>query len=119
MFINNWDSASVSVACHGVIEAGGNAYQCLPWNYKGWHAGSTANSTHIGVEMTEPSTITYTSGANFTDKDPASTEAFVRDTYATAVELFAYLCQEYGLSPLGDGVIISHSEGYYLYDFSR
>jgi hypothetical protein len=28
------------------------------------------------------------------------------------VELFAHLCGEYGLNPLADGVILSHSEGY-------
>lgn len=29
-----------------------------------------------------------------------------------AVELFAYLCKQYNLNPLSDGVIISHSEGH-------
>jgi hypothetical protein len=36
----------------------------------------------------------------------------VKRTYDAAVELFAYLCKEYGLNPLGDGVILSHKEGY-------
>ena len=31
--------------------------------------------------------------------------------YKYAVELFAYLCRVYGLDPLADGVVISHSEG--------
>ena len=33
-------------------------------------------------------------------------------TYKAAVELFAYLCQQYGLDPLKDGVIVSHREGH-------
>lgn len=33
-------------------------------------------------------------------------------TYEAAVELFAFLCKEYGLNPLADGVIISHKEGH-------
>jgi hypothetical protein len=36
----------------------------------------------------------------------------VERTYKSAVELFAYLCKEYALNPLADGVILSHSEGY-------
>ena len=32
-------------------------------------------------------------------------------TYEAAVELFAMLCQKYGLDPLGAGVIVSHKEG--------
>ena len=32
-------------------------------------------------------------------------------TYKCAVELFAYLCQQFGLDPMADGVVISHSEG--------
>jgi len=63
--------------------------------------------------MTEPTSIRYTgSGANFVDNNPAVTRAFVQDTYGTAVELFAKLCVEFGLNPLADGVIISHSEGH-------
>jgi hypothetical protein len=36
----------------------------------------------------------------------------VKRTYESAVELFAYLCKEYNLDPLADGVIISHKEGH-------
>lgn len=33
--------------------------------------------------------------------------------YNAAVELFAYLCDRFCLDPLGENVIISHSEAYY------
>lgn len=110
-FIKNWDKPGVEKATHGFIEPD-TVYQTLPWNYRGWHAGGTANNTHIGVEMTEPSTIKYTGGSSWVDLDPKATEAHIRKTYANAVELFAKLCKEFKLDPLADGVIISHSEGH-------
>lgn len=116
VFMNQWNRSGKAVCVHGFIEPDGSVYQTLPWDHRGWHCASgskgSGNNTHIGVEMTEPNTIKYTSGASFTDKNPAATEAHVRATYATAVELFAYLCEEYGLDPLADGVIISHKEGH-------
>lgn len=62
--------------------------------------------------MTEPATIKYTGAGSFKDLNPAATKDFVKKTYETAVELFAYLCGEYNLNPQKDGVIISHSEGH-------
>ena len=89
------------------------ALQFLPWNGRAWHAGGDANNTHISVGLSEPSTIRYTGGANFVDNDPVRTEAFVRQTYAKAVILFAHLCREFNLNPTRDGVvIISHSAGH-------
>lgn len=113
VFINQWNKESYDRACvHAFIEPNGNAYQTLPWNHRGWHGGGSCNNTHIGVEMTEPSTITYTGGASWKEaSDGANTRSHVMGTYRTAVELFAYLCKMYALNPLSDGVIISHSEG--------
>jgi hypothetical protein len=111
VFIKSWNKPGVEKAVHAFIEP--NAiYQTLPWNYRGWHAGGTANNTHIGVEMTEPSTIKYTGGSSWVDLDPKATEAHIRATYANAVELFADLCKQFNLDPLADGVIISHAEGH-------
>lgn len=111
VFARHWKNSS-DVCCHGVLGADGTVIQTLPWNHRGWHCGSSANSTHIGVEMTEPSTITYTGGASFRDNNPAATKQFITGTYKTAVELFAYLCKLYKLDPTADGVVISHNEGY-------
>ncbi len=111
VFARLWKNSD-DVCCHGVLGADGTVIQTLPWNRRGWHCGSAANGTHIGVEMAEPSTIRYTGGASFVDNNPTATKKFVLGTYKTAVELFAYLCKMYGLNPLGDGVIVSHSEGY-------
>lgn len=111
VFARFWKNSD-DVCCHGVLGADGTVIQTLPWNRRGWHCGGAANGTHIGVEMAEPSTIRYTGGASFVDNNPTATKKFVLGTYKTAVELFAYLCKMYNLNPLGDGVIVSHSEGY-------
>lgn len=112
VFADLWNRSGIEVAVHAVLQADGTVYQCLPWNYRGWHAGSTANNTHVGVEMTEPTQIKYTGGSTFTVSDKAAAQEQAKGTYQTAVALFAQLCKEYSLDPLGDGIIISHHEGY-------
>lgn len=111
-FLTRWDSPSYDRACvHAFIDANtGIIYQTLPWNFRAWHVGGSANNTHVGVEMCEPSAIKYTSGAKFTitDKDKAFKQC--ETAYKAAVELFAYLCNKYKLDPLKDGVILSHNE---------
>lgn len=100
-----------SVCVHAFVQRDGTVYQTLPWTVQAWHCGGSANSTHIGIEMTEPASIVYTGGANWRDLATDATEAHVRGTYSAAVELFAQLCTQFGLDPLADGVIISHAEG--------
>ncbi len=68
-------------------------YQTLPWNHRGWHAGGTANNTHIGFEICE---------------DGLTDSKYFNAAYKEAVELCAYLCKEYGLT---EKDIICHSEG--------
>jgi len=113
-FVNNWHKSTYDRACvHAFIDGNtGVIYQCLPWSHRGWHGGGASNNTHIGVEMCEPACIKYTSGSNFTCSDTATAKAVVKRTYDAAVELFAFLCKEYKLNPLADGVIISHREGH-------
>lgn len=117
VFVRMCNSPSYEAACvHGFIDGNtGTVYQTLPWNHRGWHCGSgrngSGNNTHIGVEMCEPATIRYTGGSTFTCSNLADARACARRTYNAAVELFAYLCKEYGLNPMKDGVILSHAEG--------
>ena len=77
------------------------AVQTLPWNRRGWHCGSgkkgSGNDTHISFEMCE---------------DDLTDPVYFQQAYQTAVELTAYLCKEYGLDPLEDGVVICHQDGY-------
>lgn len=72
-------------------------YQTLPWNMRGWHAGGSANNTHIGFEICE---------------DDLTDSVYFTKAYNEAVELTAYLCELYNFNPLADGVIIGHYEGY-------
>lgn len=71
-------------------------YQTLPWHYVGWHAGGSANYTHIGFEICEDDLI---DGSYFSK------------VYEEAIGLCAYLCKEYCLSEKN---IICHSEGHEL-----
>ena len=101
---NQYQPGGQSVCVHAVAQADGTVYQLLPWEMRGWHCGGSANGTHIGVEITEPS------AAMSRDESAAQ----IAGTYRTAVELFAELCRQYGLDPEQDGVIIGHAEGHRL-----
>ncbi len=111
VFVNKFNDKNASVCVHGFI---GNeeVYKILPWDRRAWHCGGNGNNTHIGIEMTEPSTIKYTGGSTFIDNDVEKTKKFVLENYLNAVDLFADICLEHGFDPLKDGVIVSHSEGY-------
>ena len=98
---NHWNTyhpGGREVCVHGFIGklADGTVatYQCLPWAHRGWHAGGSANNTHIGFEICE---------------DDLTDGAYFAKVYKEAVELCAYLCKQYGLTEKN---IICHSEGY-------
>lgn len=102
---NDWNNTTRQVCVHGFIGKLANgtvaSVQTLPWNHRGWHAGSgrkgSANDTHISFEICE---------------DGLNDKAYFDKVYKEAVELTAYLCKQYKLDPLADGVVICHSEGY-------
>ena len=108
---NQYRPNGQSVCVHAFVQRNGTVYQTLPWTVQAWHCGGSANSTHIGVEMTEPDCIRYLGGATFVCSDWERAIAQVTGTYNTAVALFAQLCTQYALNPMEDGVIISHAEG--------
>ena len=98
---NHWNThhpGGREVCVHGFIgklkDGSIATYQTLPWNHRGWHAGGSANNTHIGFEICE---------------DGLTDASYFRKVYQEAVELCAYLCKEYGLT---EKDIICHSEGY-------
>ncbi len=97
---NHWNTATPDgrqVCVHAFIGklADGSiaTYQTLPWNHRGWHAGGSANNTHIGFEICE---------------DGLTDSVYFNAVYKEAVELCAYLCKEFGLT---EKDIICHSEG--------
>lgn len=105
VFARQWQTARYFA--HAVLQADGTVYQVAPWDCRLLHVGA-ANAYSIGVEMTEPDCIRYTSGATFVCSNWARAAAQVTGTYNTAVELFAWLCTQFGLDPNKD--IISHAE---------
>lgn len=101
---NSWNKPGLSVCVHAFIGKLANGsiatVQTLPWNHRGWHAGrgnkGSANDTHIGFEICE---------------DGLSDKNYFNKVYQEAVEVTAYLCKNFNLDPLADGVVICHSEG--------
>ena len=98
---NHWNTARPGgrqVCVHAFIGklADGSVatYQTLPWNHRGWHAGGSANNTHIGFEICE---------------DGLSDRTYFEKVYKEATELCAYLCKEYGIT---EKDVICHCEGY-------
>lgn len=96
---------------HGFIDSKtGVVYHTLPWNQVAWHCGGDGMLTHIGVEMCETD-ASYYDGNDLVITDASQARKDCKTAYDSAVKLFAVLCDEYGLDPLRDGVIISHKEG--------
>lgn len=85
-------------------------WQYLPWNHRGWHAGGSANNTHIGIEIAEPGTFYY-KGGQMIGYDVAANEAYFRKAWDNTVKLTVMLLRMYDLN---ENNIIAHYEGYYL-----
>ena len=98
---NDWNMPGVGACVHafiGKLKDGTIAtYQTLPWTMRGWHCADNGNNTHISFEICE---------------DDLSDDAYFAAVYQEAVELTAYLCKQFDLDPLADGVVICHQEGY-------
>lgn len=72
-------------------------WQYLPWDMRGWHAGGSANNTHIGFEICEPQGADRLTNAEYFTK-----------TYNNTIDFCVYLCKLFGLNETN---IICHSEG--------
>lgn len=101
---NDWDRPGLEKCAHAFVgrfaDGSVGTVQTLPWNRRGWHCGrgknGSANDTHISFEICE---------------DGLTDASYFKAVYQEAVELTAYLCKEYNLDPLADGVVICHQEG--------
>lgn len=108
VFQKNFNSQNARASVHAFIEPGlvietAPMMQTKRKAKKCYHVGAgpqglSYNSSRIGIEMCEPSTIKYSGGASFTDKDPAKTAEYVRQVTDTAAQLFADLCIFHNLS---------------------
>jgi hypothetical protein len=102
---NHWNRPKVGKSVHafiGKLNDGSIAtYQVLPLNYRAGHCASgkkgSGNNTHIGFEICE---------------DGLTDPVYFGKVYQEAVEFTAYLCKEYKLDPMADGVVIDHREGH-------
>lgn len=102
---NDWNHPGLDVCVHAFVgklaDGSVGTVQTLPWNRRGWHAGSgskgSANNTHISFEICE---------------DGLTDATYFNKVYQEAVQLTAMLCKTYNLNPLADGVVICHSEGH-------
>ena len=102
---NDWNRPGLDVCVHAFIgkTADGSVavYQTLPWDRRGWHAGSgrngSANDGYLSFEICE---------------DGLADRAYFDKAFRAAAELTAYLCKLFDLDPLRDGVVIDHSEGH-------
>ena len=112
VFVTGWNKASYDKACvHAFLDGKtGTVYQTLPWSFRGWHCGGSANDSFVGVELCETDAIRYTGANRFEVLDRATALADAERTYTAAVELFAALCVQYDLDPLT--AILSHKEGH-------
>lgn len=94
---NDWNRSGIEKCVHAFIgkdkKGRIKVYQTLPWNHRGWHAGGSANNTHIGVEICE---------------DDLTHADYFEMVYGVAVDLFVHLCKKFGLTSKD---IIDHSEG--------
>lgn len=101
LYNNHWNQSMPggrNVCVHafiGKLEDGSiAAYQTLPWNIRGWHAGGSANDTHISIELCE---------------DDLSDTLYFNAVYKEALDLCVYLCRLYNLA---EEDILGHYEGY-------
>lgn len=118
VFAKNFNSPNARASIHGCVEPGRFVEMAPIFKSKGkvkkcYHVGSgskgSRNSTHIGIEMTEPATIKYTGGASWVDLNPENTKKHIREVTATAAELFADLCIFHGLT-VNDISVTSHRQ---------
>lgn len=94
-------SAQYSACVHAFIgrfaDGGVGTVHTLPWTMRGWHCAGNANDTHISFEICE---------------DGLEDRSYFEAVYQEAVDLTAYLCQQFDLDPMVNGVVICHSEGH-------
>lgn len=105
---NHWNQDSKamgrSVCAHAFIGYDKNnkirVAQILPYNYQNWLTGGSANKTHIGFEICEPTSL--------------GDKAYFNEMWRVVVEYCAYLCKRFNLDPMGENVIIDHATAHKL-----
>lgn len=112
VFVRRWNKPDVAKCVHAFVGRE-QIIQTLPWTMRGWHAGGSANNTHISFECCEPAGHTY-QGGTMVGYDAEANQSYFEDVYRNAVQLTAMLCGRFGLDPERPGVVICHAEGHDL-----
>ena len=87
VFVNNYNKSGIEVAVHAFVQADGACYQTLPWNYRVWHAGGSANNSHIGIEMTESDCVKYITSSSLLAQISLRIERWIRLNYTVRFNL--------------------------------
>lgn len=103
-YLASWDQAGVEKCVHAFIgtrpDSSFGVVQTLPWDRRCWGCGSgkagSYNNSHIQFEICQ---------------DDRTDAAWFAECYQAAVELCAYLCQQYNI-PVGK--IVDHAEAHAL-----
>jgi peptidoglycan hydrolase-like protein with peptidoglycan-binding domain len=90
-----WNKLTSLKAAHAHVDDK-DIVQALPWDIQGWHAGGSAQGTHLGVETSEPITDT-----------PENFAA----TWDRLVWLTVHWCKLFGMT---EHNVIDHHEGHLL-----
>jgi N-acetylmuramoyl-L-alanine amidase len=109
-WFSRWNKPGIKACVHAFLDDK-EIWQYLDWNHRGWHAGGSANNTHIGFEICEPGGHRYERGSTMLNYDVSANEEYFNKIYNNAIELCVMLCRQYGLT---EKDIITHSEGYRL-----
>lgn len=67
-WFSRWNRPGVKACVHAFADDR-EVWQYLPWEHRGWHAGGTANDTHISIELCEPVGFTYGPGSTMVGYD--------------------------------------------------
>ena len=115
VFVKRWNDSDISKAVHAFVGRGVviETLPCDPGKVSsGWHAGGSANRTHISFEMCEYEGVDWVKPwlPKVDKKHQKEFEDFTIDVYETAVQYAAYKCKQFGWSVNGSSVI-SHKEG--------
>ena len=97
---NHWNKATQVECAHvfiGALDDGTIAsINVMPFTYRTYHCGDSANNTHISIEICRD----------------INDETYFNKVYKELIEVCSYICLLYGLDPSQDGVVICHAEGY-------
>lgn len=107
IYNNHWNQKMSRGVCYHAFagylkdKKGIAIYQVLPWNHRGWHAGSgkkgSANDGFVSIGICE---------------DGLNNKLYAMEVLQEVTEWAAYICKLYKLNPLGQDVIIDHARGH-------